>query len=273
MSIIKCTPEICQAENRSYTTIQNEVLDLIQDELALSIFIYMQSKPENWIPRMTDLMKRWGRGRDRTQKAINHLKALGLWHVKTVHDEKGHFQEKKVVVLYRAKAAETKGSNRSPEKPSDGKSGDIVIKDCLLTTTKLVDNSKEKPPTEFNLSKIFTDQSKNIPLEHLADQFKKWQDMNSLKKFTLQHAVNSWRGWASMFDINKINRQHQSTSQPTPVTPPDPKQLLENAFSQVRSFPTKHDMPEWMQNVFKDALYHNAINKPDNLELLHAKGF
>lgn len=78
----------------------NNALDVIDCPVAFSIYVYLQGKPEGWIVRRTDVMKRFSLGRDRYDKAIKKLKTVGLVsHVKE-KDEQGKIVKWELVVHY-----------------------------------------------------------------------------------------------------------------------------------------------------------------------------
>lgn len=83
MSIERLSASLAHYEERPYTTVMNEALSVIECPIAFSIYVYLQSKPEGWTVRRTDVMKRFSLGRDRYDKGIRKLKEVGLIsHVK-----------------------------------------------------------------------------------------------------------------------------------------------------------------------------------------------
>lgn len=61
-----------------FTTLPNKSIDMIQDPVALAIWVHLTSKPPNWIIHKSELMKRFGLGIDRYTKAMRELRELGL---------------------------------------------------------------------------------------------------------------------------------------------------------------------------------------------------
>jgi len=78
MTIERTSASLARYEERPYTTVINETLAIIECPIAFSIYVYLQSKPENWTVRRQDVMNRFSIGRDRYDKAIRKLKELGL---------------------------------------------------------------------------------------------------------------------------------------------------------------------------------------------------
>jgi hypothetical protein len=72
-----------------YTAITNEVLAKIETPDAMAVWVYLLSKSSDWIPRESDIMARWGFGRDRYLKAMKHLRQLGLVWTHTERDGGG----------------------------------------------------------------------------------------------------------------------------------------------------------------------------------------
>jgi len=89
MTIKKNTPNYLKLSGLSFTTILNEMMNLIPDDGALGIYCYLSSKPENWNICTAHLMNRFNKGRDYIKKKMDILKNLGLVLTMAIKDEKG----------------------------------------------------------------------------------------------------------------------------------------------------------------------------------------
>ncbi|MEM0953324.1 MAG: DnaT-like ssDNA-binding domain-containing protein [Pseudomonadota bacterium] len=73
----------------TFVTIPSSTLALIQNPDSVAILAYLLDRSQDWIVRRDDIMRRFSIGRDRYQKAMNHLKDLGLAWIEQVRDEQG----------------------------------------------------------------------------------------------------------------------------------------------------------------------------------------
>lgn len=91
MTIEKIKPNFLKHEGfpQPFTIILNSTIDLIPDDSALGIYLYLARKPDDWIIQETDIMKRFSRGRDHVRKAMKVLKETGLLDKTANRDEKG----------------------------------------------------------------------------------------------------------------------------------------------------------------------------------------
>lgn len=81
-----------------FTSLPNTVINMIQNPDALAIWVYLCSKPRDWIVRPDDLMNRFDIGRDRYWKAMKELRALQLvWDFKVKDGETGKILSNKIV--------------------------------------------------------------------------------------------------------------------------------------------------------------------------------
>ncbi len=62
----------------NYVTLPPQIIQSIQDPIALAIWCYLQSQNQGWIIRRNDIMKKYGLGRIRYDKAVKELRSLGL---------------------------------------------------------------------------------------------------------------------------------------------------------------------------------------------------
>jgi hypothetical protein len=98
MPINKETPTRMHRRGETYVTLPSSTIAAINDAVALGIITYLLDKPEDWIPRKTDICKRLNIGPAAWKKATAHLLELGLYLVMDIRNEKGQFVDQVVSV-------------------------------------------------------------------------------------------------------------------------------------------------------------------------------
>lgn len=132
MSVIKTTkPET------PFEVIDRASLQQIASPIALAVWVYLRSKPENWEVREADITEHFGIGRDRYRASIRYLTQCGAIEDKRIKDNAGRIIGRQYVVNYSVTRAPEKPNTRAnqegraPEKPvrrktpSDGKSAPL----------------------------------------------------------------------------------------------------------------------------------------------------
>jgi Mn-dependent DtxR family transcriptional regulator len=147
MAIQKVSAAELRKVGLHYTTITNQVMQLIQNPDALAIWVYLLSQSEGWIVRPTDLKKRFNLSKGRYSKAMNELKDLGLCFVAIERNEKGQIQSKPLVCSslpldWLGDSAISPKTHRM-DKPAGGKS-DHIIKDQLVNKLSTINKGKNK---------------------------------------------------------------------------------------------------------------------------------
>jgi len=86
-------------ESLPYDIFSREVVQSITNPIALAIWAYLQTKPESWVVRRSDILNHFqGLGRDRYDSAMKELKSLGLVWVSVTRDGQGQIQDRALVV-------------------------------------------------------------------------------------------------------------------------------------------------------------------------------
>lgn len=140
MAVNRVSATLARRQQKPYTTLLNDTLDLIVEPIALAVYVYLQSKPSNWIVRRKDIMDRFNIGRDRYQGAVKHLIGLGLAEYEETRNEQGQLLGKSLIINYTPESLKTNTEeqeaedlkNRPPEKPNNGKSGPLVIEGLVI---------------------------------------------------------------------------------------------------------------------------------------------
>lgn len=90
MAIQKNTKNLLKKLGLPFSPVINSTMDLINDPATLGVFVYLSSKPDNWVIQETELMRRFDKGRDYIRKRLKELKDVGLLETKSTRDNKGH---------------------------------------------------------------------------------------------------------------------------------------------------------------------------------------
>jgi len=101
-------------EDIPYDIYSREVVQSIKNPVALGMYCYLMSKPANWVPCRAHLMEHFDIGRDRYQRAMEDLKALGVVYVLTVRNDKGQIIGKRLCVEAKSRVS------HSTVSPPDG---------------------------------------------------------------------------------------------------------------------------------------------------------
>lgn len=140
--IEKGTATLCREQEQPYTTFANSTLALLyKNQCALTIYVYLQTKPSNWVIRASDIKNVLDIGRDKYRHAIRFLKDVGLFECRAIHDASGKFVDNHNILHYtpvhnaHTESLKTRPSvenHREPENPTAGKPTPLVIKDSLV---------------------------------------------------------------------------------------------------------------------------------------------
>lgn len=205
-----------------YTTITNEVMQLIKNPDSLAIWVYLMSQDENWIVRPTDIRTRFNIGKDRYSNAMNELKALGLCYVAIIRNDKGQVEKKTMVcssipsdwldnLSIRPETRHDGGKPIRWESPQDGQS-DHLIKDQLTNKPSIVNHPSESlkkfNDDHFAFAKGMYSLIKKVAPQSKEPNFEKWSDvirlMNKNDKLDIHEMANVFR-WANQDSFWRTN--------------------------------------------------------------------
>lgn len=182
MSVEKRKPSEFKNKSISFVVLQSDVIAHIKNADALAIWVYLCSKPKDWIVRKNDIFQQLGIGRKRYSDAIKILTNIGLLRLVTIRSDKGtvigttydvyNFSDlteidksvsvgksaEKDKTVYLGKPTEIDRSASLAEVPTSAevspfnKDRDILQKKDLLQTTNnnKVVNENEQTNIEFN---------------------------------------------------------------------------------------------------------------------------
>lgn len=131
VNVEKATPTILYAKQAPYSSVSNDVVELIANPDALAIWIFLQTRSSDWKVIGSYLQDRFSIGRDRYSKAMAHLKELGLVTHEIVREEStGKVLGRRVIVHYEPNLQVSHTSvDRSVVFPNCGETDNYLIKD------------------------------------------------------------------------------------------------------------------------------------------------
>lgn len=183
MSVEKLDSIKIKQEKIPFTMHLNYVLQNVRHPLALAIWVYLTSLPEDWEVHRNQLMDHFNVGRDKIKDALSYLNKNHLIQYYQDKLENGTFGDHHILVksghefevIHRNATGGLK--NRSTEKPLDGKTA----------PTKEINNKKEKK----DKNKSFCASPPKSQSSWKAENEKKhdWADQ---KKPELHSTVKEW---------------------------------------------------------------------------------
>jgi hypothetical protein len=123
MSVEKVQPNYLKKSGFElpYTIILNNTIDIIPDNSALGVYLYLARKPEDWIIQEKDIMNRFKKGRDHVRKCLSLLKKIGLYKKESMRDEQGHITHWESTLYAQVTENPSSSSIQVTEKPTSGK--------------------------------------------------------------------------------------------------------------------------------------------------------
>lgn len=119
MAIEKNTPNYLIHEQLPFTTVVNDTINSIKDCASLGIYIYLATKPDNWVICIKQLMNHFGKGRDFITSKLKYLRDLKALEVMAIRDDKGKFVRRETILRRTLKPTLLK--NPSVDNPECGK--------------------------------------------------------------------------------------------------------------------------------------------------------
>jgi len=110
-----------------YTMLPVDTVQEVTDVVALGMWAYLQSQPEDWIVRQGQICAHFHIGRDKCRNAVKALKDVGLWTEEVEQGEGGKIIGRIATIHYKPVPLKTRRTvttllkNRRTEKPSAGK--------------------------------------------------------------------------------------------------------------------------------------------------------
>ena len=133
ININKGTATIFHESGKPYTSISNNVVESVKNPDALAIWVFLQSKSNNWTVIGSFLQKHFSIGRARYAKAMLCLKDMGLIEYSLSRDEDGKISGNKITVRYDLPSSTETDMSVKPASRQDSKSVNrqLPIKDSI----------------------------------------------------------------------------------------------------------------------------------------------
>lgn len=155
MAIQKNTTRLLKKLNLPFSAVIHKTLDLIKDPGTLAIYVYLSTKPEDWVIQETELMRRFGKGRDFIHARLKDLREIGLLVTKPTRNEKGHITGWKTMLYSHLGAVDT------PDTPEPEKKEKQKPKSSKLEAPKVKPSNTDKPDSGFNQNTDFPEHTNN----------------------------------------------------------------------------------------------------------------
>jgi|GEM_PF-6476962 len=178
MSIEHIETARLRKDGENWVVITHAALKALTSADAAAAYLHLQSKPDGWVVRRTELQQRWGWGRERAQKALKFLRDVGLSDYEVVRNEHGQITDRRIVIYAKPRSVNREPENpahgtesrknRSLVKPHDGKTGPLVIND-LSSNKGFISNKGNTQPKKHKGIELDT-----LPpevSEHVAKEF------------------------------------------------------------------------------------------------------
>jgi hypothetical protein len=200
MPIVKETSARLVKRNITHDAISREVVQSITNPVALAIYTYLLTKPDNWVVRKREILDHFdGLGRERYEDAMRFLKSAGLVWIANIRSPNGSFGDNQIVVE-QTPLDRSVGKPAFRENPNFGKSGPLKKK-RIPTEEEIgirgwddwVQYRKElkKPMTESTVKKQ-AKQLTNHPPE--------------IQKAMIDQSIE--KGWTGLFEIKEKSNGH-----------------------------------------------------------------
>jgi hypothetical protein len=156
MSIEKNTPNRLKKYGFGFSTFLNSTMDLIPDDGALGIYIYLGSKSEDWDIQEKDIMRRFKKGRDYVRAKMRILKDLGLVKTIAYRDDSGRIVAWDTCLFSQIPENPSSGDssrflkNQNVAEPESGKPTHILNKEKELKIKERKKTNKEQPVVVFS---------------------------------------------------------------------------------------------------------------------------
>ena len=203
-------------EDIPYDIYSREVVQSIKNPVALGMYCYLMSKPANWVPCRAHLMEHFDIGRDRYQRAMDDLKALGVVYVLTVRNDKGQIIGKRLCVEAKSRVS------HSTVSPPDGFTSSRINrptkdKEIIKDTESNKDTKKRAPfvrPTIEELGEYAKDKGYSLDAEGFWGY---WENRDW--KLKGSGTMKCWKLTMANWVKNDFNKPNGSSTKPTYVQP------------------------------------------------------
>lgn len=115
------------SKHTSWDAVSRDSVNDITDANALALWVYLITKPEDWIPRESQIREHFGWGHDRYRKAMTYLKENGYAERVVIRSEKGRITSKHLHIY----AVSNRWSNQPQAEPTASLPDSLHKRDSL----------------------------------------------------------------------------------------------------------------------------------------------
>jgi len=148
-----------------YEQIDRETIQAFKDPIALAIWVYLLSKPENWEVNTTEIKNHFNISEAKRLKAFKEMRELGLYEVKRIKDNKGQFISSHFFIypqLCKSTVVETDSDitiNIPIQKKRDNKA--ILPKDIISAYKENISTLQDKIKESKSFTELVTNHKNN----------------------------------------------------------------------------------------------------------------
>ena len=198
MPIKKETSARLAKRNVTHDSISREVVQAITDPVALAIYTYLLTKPENWIVRKQEIISHFSPlGKDAYARGMRQLRELGLVWVVNVRGDAGTFGDNQIIV--EQTFDRDTGKPECRENPSVGKSGPLKKKRLPKEEEIGIRGWQEWVDYRAEIKKKMTQATINKQIKLLSGRTAEEQQAIINQSIT--------NGWTGLFEVKNGNNQ------------------------------------------------------------------
>jgi len=163
-------------ERVPYEMVSREVVQSIECPVALAVYVYLLTMPDNWVPRRDQVIEHFnGLGRDRYASAMKELRDKGLVWIAETRNERGHVVDRVMVVEALPRGvADCKpkvGKPTSGNIPTLGKSGPLKIQTSIKDTDIGAKRKRFTAPTLDEVAEYCKERGNNVDPNRFIDHY------------------------------------------------------------------------------------------------------
>ena len=197
-----------------YEMVSRQVAQSVENPTALAIWLYLLTKPENWVVRRTDIKTHFGIGDVSYKNAVDDLERLGLYHKQTIKTENGRFADT-LINIYSLPKINPIADNPNSDEPEAGepvfpsvripvsgplKENEIPKEDeIIIYEGKSVDKSPVKqskrftPPVNHEVTNYMVERGLQIPAS--MDEAEKFCDYYETVGWVVGKSGKKMKSW------------------------------------------------------------------------------
>jgi len=195
MPVNKATSATLRKTGIQYEIVPRATVDSIKGCEALALWLYLITRPQNWVIRKTDIKNRFDWGRDRYTKAMTELKSLGLVTVASVRGDKGQLQGNIIWINHQPTEVQVNGTSVKP---------DVRLNSTLKDTEIKTKDTKKKDVVGFE--SFWKDYPVNSDKQRAE---KAWMKLSAKDKQLAHKELNNFE--SNLPDYQKPMQLHAST--------------------------------------------------------------